>query len=456
MSWPFSGVRVSNAKPKARRHPTLVTSSSRDIKVFFDFLGSRGRSWRNASHVDVEDYEFWRRRDPNNPRRVTGSKFNRELAALRLFFTFQMRRGSIRGSPVLLEKTLQRDGAEVVVAQLRSKRVQSSRVNWLTPAAYRQWSRVGLGGYTVEGLPDPSWRGRNDGRNVAFAEMLWSSGLRLQEGATLLLNEVPTSNGRKVHLRGRVSGAVTKSGYGRDFWISNRAVSLIEAYILSTRQFAVDRAREEGRYDDVPGMRLVTRFVGQRRLRYVDANGISGEVSLNQIQRGERLRLYWEGPTGVEPLALWLNDAGLPMKHPSWEAVFSTANERVCTQGVITDVGPLTCRPHMLRHSFALRMLVSMQHVFDRRLNLTPIERKRYLLMFGDIWTLVSDLLGHKSLETTKKTYLQPVQGLQLDHLLNGAPEESEEIAEILTRIATESGRVQDHPRLGADAGNDQ
>ncbi len=420
----------------------------RDLKVFFDFLRIRGKTWRDAATADVEDYEFWRRRDPDNPRRVSGSKFNRELAALNLFYAFQVRRGSVKFSPVRLHRVTGRDGNLVAVPALRSKRKQPSRVNWLTPAAYRKWNLVGLGGYNAGGLRDESWRGRNDGRNLAFTELLWASGLRLQEASSLLLNEVPTNSGDKLHLRGRLSGATTKSGAGRDFWVSARAVSLIEGYVMSTRQFAVDRARGEGRYESVRGIRIVTRFIGKTRIRYVDPSGLTGEVSLNQVGPEERLRLYTDGADGPEPLALWLTDAGLPMKHPSWQAVFRLANKRVEAEGLRTDVGALVCRPHMLRHSFALRMLVTMQHLFDRRLNLTSSERKAYLYQFGDVWTLVAQLLGHKNPETTRTEYLVPVQGLQLDHLLNGAPEEANEIAGLLSHIAAESGLVHDAPTV--------
>mgnify|MGYP001213158570 CR=1 FL=1 len=418
----------------------------RDLKVFFDFLSIRGKAWREATANDLRDYEFWRRRDPDNPRRVSGSKFNRELAALNFFYRFQVRQGSIRLSPVDLQKVTRRDGIEVSVPELRSKRVQSSRVNWLTPAAYRQWARIGLGGYNAEGLRDEAWRGRNDGRNLAFAELLWTSGLRLQEASSLLLNEMPSNNADKLHLRGRLSGATTKNGAGRDFWVSARAAALVEGYLVSTRQLAVDRARDEGRYESLPGLRVVTRFIGQTRIRYVDSTGLSGEASLNQIGPQERMRLFTDGPDGLEPLALWLGDSGLPMKAPSWQAVFQQANARTAAEGQVTDVGPLVCRPHMLRHSFALRMLVTMQHLFDRRLQLTAEERKAYLYQFGDIWTLVAQLMGHKNPETTRSVYLVPVQGLQLDHLLNGAPEEATEIAELLSRIAAESGLVHDLP----------
>ena len=42
---------------------------------------------------------------------------------------------------------------------------------------------VGLGGYRSDGRRDGTWRGRNDGRNLTFAEALWSSELRLRDGS---------------------------------------------------------------------------------------------------------------------------------------------------------------------------------------------------------------------------------------------------------------------------------
>lgn len=421
-------------------------SYTRDIKVFFDFLASRSKTWRQASNLDLEDYEYWRRRDPTNPRRVSGSKFNRELAALKLFFGFQLRRQRVATSPVLLEEVSRRDGTTVMVPELRSRNVQTARVKWLTPAAYQHWKRVGLGGYQPSGLLDSSWKGRNDGRNLAFADLLWSSGLRLREGATLLLTELPRAKSGKVYVRGRLSAAVTKNGYGREYWASTVAARQIDGYVMSTRQFAVDRARAEGRYEEFLGLRIVTKVLGNGKLRYRDRDGTVGEVSLDQVSAEERLRLFHETPDGLEPLALWLNDAGLPMSYASWHAVFTTANRRALNLGLGTEAGPLHCTPHMLRHSFALRMLVALHHVLDRRLDLSPAERKTFLYQFGDIWTLVAYLLGHKNPITTRTIYLQPVQGLQVEYFLGGELEDHDDITGLLSHIARESGLVHDIP----------
>ena len=64
-------------------------------------------------------------------------------------------------------------------------------------------------------------------------------------------------------------------------------------------------------------------------------------------------------------------------------------------------------------------MLLTLTHAFDRRMGLTPEERREYRLLFGDPWVLVQTLLGHRSPETTREIYLEPVSGLQVELFLN-------------------------------------
>src|SRR5205807_2287419 len=109
--------------------------------------------------------------------------------------------------------------------------------------------------------------------------------------------------------------------------------------------------------------------------------------------------------------------------------VFGLANARCEKLGL-----RVFCSPHMLRHSFALQMLVSLHYALDRKFGLTPSERKYYETIYGNVWSLVKDLLGHASEETTKNVYLEPVRGLQLDTLLNDADDETRD--ELLTRLA--------------------
>jgi len=57
------------------------------------------------------------------------------------------------------------------------------------------------------------------------------------------------------------------------------------------------------------------------------------------------------------------------MAYESWEKVFDAASARVAATGSENRVKrtPIAISPHMLRHSFALHMLVALHHALDRR-----------------------------------------------------------------------------------------
>lgn len=412
-------------------------SYAMDLKVFLSFLERQGTGWRDATGESMADFEFWRRRDVVNPGRVGGAKFVRELAAVSGFYRWQVDRGTVPSSPVAAVVVRGRRGETATRAALQPTNVRSVKVKWLTPRAYRRWRDVGQAGYDGAGLLDPGWRGRNDARNVAMSDLMWASGLRLREAGTLLLPELPVSSGAQQYVRGRVSGAVAK-GSGREYWVSRAALQRIAGYVTTTRADAVARARGAGRYEQVEGRLIVTGGNQRGDITYEDAQGSHGRANLDQLDDQARLLLYGRTADGVEPLALWLTEGGLPMRYLSWEAVFAQASARCAAQGV-----PIACHPHMLRHSFALRMLVTLIHAFDRRLGLSEQERLEFRHLFGDPWVLVQTMLGHANLSTTRSYYLEPVQGLQVDLFLNADTDE-ESIGELLSRVARASPRVLD------------
>lgn len=411
-------------------------SYAKDLRIFLSFLESQGRTWRAASSSDLLDFEYWRRRDQDNEHRISGAKFSRELAACKKFFAWQHKRGVIASDPAVDDVA---SGAGAGARSLRPRDVRPVRVKWLTPRAYRQWRDVGLAGRLTDRTVDRSWRGRNDGRNVAFADLLWSSGLRLREAGTLLVQELPPSDTPGQFLRARVGAGVAK-GRGRDFWMSSSARSQLQAYMLSTRAEAVSRARREGRYDELPRRQVV---VAQDRsgLRLQDVDGRVRTVALDQLDWRERDELFVHENGGIAPAMLFLGDSGLPMRYESWEAVFSTANRRCARLGV-----SVSCYPHMLRHSFALRMLVTLLHAFDRRMGLTPEERRDYRMLFGDPWALVQTLLGHTNPQTTRDIYLEPVSGLHVDLFLNAGDAEGTEpeFTDFVQRHLAATGLVND------------
>ncbi len=412
-----------------------------DLRLHLSFLSSQGVDWRDATEEHLLDFEYWRRRDERNPRRVGGAKFARELTACRRFYEWQQRRDVIGRSPVEVRAVFRRDGSVVEVARLQPSNRRSVRMKWLTPAAYRQWCNVGLAGYRVDDSYDESWRGRNTGRNLAFAETLWSSGLRLREAATLLLAELPSSES-SAYPSARLGEGVAK-GRARDFWISRQALAAIETYRKWGRAEAVRRAQAQGRYDHVPGIMIMLSVTSNRVMIYRDLQGNKGEVPLDDLSADDRHRVFVEGESGLEPAMVWLSESGGLMPHTTWQKIFQLANARCAAQG-LTD---RSCHPHALRHSFALRWLCVFMHAHEHRFGLTPQERDEFRRTYGDPFTMVSQLLGHSSRETTEKIYLAPVRHLPLELFLDGTAGEIESPQDLLRLAAAADIRIQDVDR---------
>jgi integrase len=293
-----------------------------------------------------------------------------------------------------------------------------------------------LRGYGVDGLPDRGWRGRNDGRNAAFADLLFESGLRLREAGCLLALEVPAAVLGHTYYEGTVAAATAKRRE-RMFYVHADAVRAIATYLATTRRAAIRRAQCAGRYDHRVGKLTVTAasYGKQTRLTWEDAFGRQRTAAMGAIGVRERRRLFIKGADGLEPLQLWLTEVGMPMDYMSWEAVFSAANARCRKLGK-----PVSISPHTCRHSFALKMLVTLQRGLDARFGLDKDERDHLRKVYGDAFSLVKDLLGHRSEQVTRETYLEPLNGLRLASIMDG----TENLDEILARVAASHRQVID------------
>lgn len=422
-----------------------------DIRPLLNFLSSRRTPWWGASEQDLMDYRAWRCRAPENPNRIGGTKWNREAAA----FTKLFRWANVTPMPV-----------DVGRRQDRAADSVSARVSWLTPRTWGLWSDIGLRGHSSSGTQLSGWDARTELRNTSFVQLQLSSGLRRQEGGSLLTLELPAQrlrHGRYCH--GQIAGAVTRSKRSRTFYASVESLGQVEAYVQSERSWSVRRAQEKGRYDRLPVLRLVTRVTRGREpvVHWVDRAGMEGQQRLSRLTWRERQWLFLEGPEGPEPMWLWLTEQGLPMLPDRWDQVFRAANLR-CEKTLLTTEERSVSRdlriaevrgktpyatPHATRHSFALYMLVVLNQLMEARYGLSRADRRDFALLFGDPWFLVKVLLGHADVETTKRHYLAPVSHLHLESILAAADGAAEghvvtDMNGVFARLAKESAGIQD------------
>jgi site-specific recombinase XerD len=443
---------------RSNRFRALTAETKRnyatDIVMLLDALSARGKRWFEATADDLGDYEYYRRFDTENPTRIGGSKWDRERAAFLHLYAWAKTVPMIAVNPV-----------DLMPGSGRAKDTRPVNAHWLTPRTWRTWLAVGVHGHGADGVPEPGWVGRLEDRNAAFVRLTTSSGLRRTEAGSLLTFEVPSrrlDGGRYVV--GRVAAEVTRSKVTRTFYAAEGAIGEIEAYVESSRAWAVRQAQQRGLYERVAGMRLVTDVTRgpKPKVRWRESGGAEGEQRLDDLTWQERTRLYTEGPEGPEPLWLWLNERGMPFRPHSWENVFREANERcgrVLIPRQLAGVDPHQqfapyATPHSARHSFALYMLVVLEEVMDRRYGLSPEERRDYRMLYGDPWFMVQGLLGHARRETTVRHYLAPVRKLQLSHLLSTVEEPigagDVDLDMLFTRVARQAVGIQDiEARMG-------
>jgi hypothetical protein len=120
-----------------------------DTRLLLNFLSPREVSLRAATKQDLRDYRHGRCDAPQNPQRISGSKWNREAAAFTKLFMW----AKVRPLPVDISRREDRASDSV-----------SSRVSWLTPRTWGLWSDVGLRGHIGAGCR--LWSGRR-GRSCA-------------------------------------------------------------------------------------------------------------------------------------------------------------------------------------------------------------------------------------------------------------------------------------------------
>jgi integrase len=411
-----------------RMSPLTWRKYAQSLGLWLNFLSVTGRGWDEVGEEDAEYFKEWRLSEGANPWPVEGSTFRGNLAALRTFYAWAAREYGVR-NPVVAAGDF----------DLMPHGVRESDVKWLDPGGYARWRDLGLRGLDRGGRADPRWRGRSGQRDAAFADGLYSTGLRLTEWASVLLTELPADDAGRGFFTCVLAGRSAKGGYGHKYWISRMALLGVLAYEEGSRAKAVRGAQQAGRYERLRGLRQVTGQAGDR-LRVAEPDGRQTSPAVSSLGPAARRRLFRAVPGGLEPLALWLNEDGLPREPHAWHHTFTQANERIAGMGL----AGFRCTPHMLRHSCALRWFSVGRLAYEARFgHLDGEEARDFREQFGSTWDLVATILGHRNPETTRSHYLEPFRHLEVELLLHHAQ------GVAVDRFL--AGYLADHPRVRTD-----
>ncbi|MEU8967485.1 site-specific integrase, partial [Streptomyces sp. NPDC048491] len=357
-----------NAFLASAKMRNLADLTNRDyaysLALWLNFLLTCGRRWWEATEEDAEEFQFWRLTDPGNGRTVETSAFSKDFAACKKFYRWAGRKYQVD------------DPFEDMEAP-RGKRQEN--VKWLDPAAVARWRDVGLRGRGLDGRADGSWRGRNEQRDTAFFDGLYGTGLRVSSWASVVLPELPRIAPGRGYFTCALADKCAKGRYGYRYWMPRAVLTGTSSYREGARARAVRQAQREGRYASVPGRRVVI-AAGRTSVTLEGGRGVTVERPWNLVPPPLRRKLFRETVHGLEPLALWLNEDGLPRAGHGWQHTFTAGNHRVKQLGLQN----FTCTAHMLRHSAALKWFAVGKLVSARRLaHLTDDELRDFRTQFG-------------------------------------------------------------------------
>ncbi|MCG7594596.1 site-specific integrase [Mycobacterium sp. PSTR-4-N] len=408
---------------------------AREIAMWCGFLGQQVDpiTWLEATEEEFVDYKIRRTDQLHSANAVTGATWNKAVFALRGLYDWALSRKipitphgpAIDASPV----PGGRGATKLPGVRANAAFVRTERDRWIVPGTYRLWRDVGLRGRGVQRVGASQWqvagddescRARNSLRNTAFTDFIYSTGLRVQEAGSLLVAELPPAD----VIEAKLPAAVAKYGKARMWYAAPTVMRTVRSYMAVARAAAVRRAIRESRYDEIEGIIWVTEVRRSRKGTLEAVRDDGAVMSLNTMKPEVRRRLFWLRDGHPEPMTLWLSESGTPFHHESWIGIFDAANERLWS--AIENTGAaasheLSVTPHSLRFSFALALTVQLHqrlddsHGWDESVSYGDGSR------YDEVFRTVKDVLGHKSVETTRNIYMPRVQRLRFDRLF-GTP----------------------------------
>ena len=411
------------------RSPHSLRAYGYDVMIWVRFLEEvRGKSIWRAERADVAAFHHARRRGDGGSRISAGS-WNRSIASLDKLYRWALEQRLVSASP-FTHRDVWRRGygsrrARVVARNDAYERAsRRSDLRFVSLDDYRVFRDVGLRGLGADGIERPGARDRNSTRNALFADLLVTTGLRLEEASFLLAFELTALSyikSRQVWLE--LPTALTKGDRGRNVLLPRRLLRQIIDYVEIERAAATAKFRERAGWKAIKRPILIRRVAtGTRHLELYTGRS----VAIDHVAPDERGRIVICDAHGApaEPAALWLTEVGQPVQPNSWEQAFIRASRRC------TDAGfPLRVNPHQLRHGFAVHMLALL---VQRRLREASNSSRAstamdgYRRLIGDPLQQVQRLLGHASLATTY---------VYLDHIATRADTVDAAVEELLALL---------------------
>lgn len=390
---------------------------------------AQGKTVWNADLSDVAAFHRARRHGDAGAR-ISATSWNRSIAALDKLYNWAKLERLVESSPFIHRDVWRRGrgaGRARVVArnQAYEHAAKRSDVRFLALEDYGVFRDVGVRGLTADGIERPGARDRNGLRNALFAELLVTTGLRLEEASFLLASELASlapgaSRGRQAWFS--LPAALTKGDRGRRILLPRRLLQQIAAYI------AVERAHATGKFKN----RMIWTTIQRPIFIHHPISGATsvplrdgGSIQIDALTPDERGRLVICDNDGSpqESAALWLTEVGLPVQPNSWEVVFARACRRCSDAGF-----PMRVSPHQLRHTFAVHMLSMLiqRRMRDEAGGAANPGMESYRRLLGDPLQQVQRLLGHANLATTY---------LYLDHIVDRADTVDAAVEELLALI---------------------
>ena len=421
---PLNGVRSQHS----------LRSYAYDLLVWVRFLDEAcGKTVWQATREDVHAYHRARRHD-DATHRISAASWNRAIATLDKLYRWAVEEGLVAQSPFTYRDVWRRmpsgRGRTITVTrnQAYERAAKRSDLKFITIEDYRRFRDVGLLGLEVDGSARLGARDRNGTRNALFADLLITTGLRLEEASSLLAFEIgdairPTIGGdRQVAFR--LPAALTKGDKGRAIRIPASLLSRLRSYLDVERAVAIDKFKTRGGIKCMPA--ALTCVIDNGRIEVATPSGEPKPLRVDTVTPDERRRLVIHDSDGrpVGPAALWLSEVGLPIAPNTWEVIFTRASRRCQAAGQPCDV-----HPHQLRHSFAVHMLALLiRERFGDAHKDQDLSGAAYRRLLGDPLQQVQRLLGHSSIATTY---------IYLDHLAGCQDTVDAAIEELLSSIQT-------------------